>query len=271
MIKKQSEIIKERRKNSVMLLRRKKGRMNEIYHQVICPVCKTPFWTKYKNQKYCSKKCLTFYHNKYKKVKKICKWCGGEFLTHLRMSVFCSVICRKEFKKVKKIEKRCANCKNVFFTRQFGKKYCSVECSRETQMKRYESAEKIRLKNGVGYLQRKKVVIKEKNKDKGLMNNTSYNASNEQEIVFLFGKFHKELGFPTIKRVRTPFPDCIAINNKEEEKKIEFEYFASNFKIHLHDVEKCNMIICWKNDWKTCPIEVIELSSWLKEVKKWTK
>lgn len=67
----------------------------------------------------------------------------------------------------------------------------------------------------------------------------------EQEIVFIFSKIHKELGFPHTIEVKDKFPDCIVIDSSGEEKKIEFEYFASNFD---HDPGGCDYIICWEND-----------------------
>lgn len=34
-----------------------------------------------------------------------------------------------------------------------------------------------------------------------------------------------------------------------------------NFKLHGHDLKGCDMIVCWKHNWKEVPadIEVIEL------------
>jgi len=71
---------------------------------------------------------------------------------------------------------------------------------------------------------------------------------NEQEIVFLFSKFHRELGFPMINRIKTTFPDAEAINEKKEIKRIEFEQRASDFIVHGHNPKECDYIICWEND-----------------------
>ena len=40
---------------------------------------------------------------------------------------------------------------------------------------------------------------------------------------------------------------------------IEFEFYARNFIAHGHDAEKCDMLVCWENDWEKCPLEVVEL------------
>jgi hypothetical protein len=87
---------------------------------------------------------------------------------------------------------------------------------------------------------------------------------NEQGVVYLFGMISKDLGF-IIEAIRTDFPDCEGkreIPGKKgrwEPVKIEFEYKSSNFKDHGHDPELCDIIVCWEDDWKDCPLEVISL------------
>lgn len=42
----------------------------------------------------------------------------------------------------------------------------------------------------------------------------------EQEVIFLFSKFHKELGFPSvISIVPNRYPDAEVLNNKREVRK----------------------------------------------------
>jgi len=62
---------------------------------------------------------------------------------------------------------------------------------------------------------------------------------NEQGVVFLFGMLAKELGY------------------------IEFEFESRNFRDHGHPASGCDVIVCWRHNWKECPrsIEVVELSS----------
>jgi hypothetical protein len=88
----------------------------------------------------------------------------------------------------------------------------------------------------------------------------------EQEVVALFG-----LLLPRLKRrflineVREQFPDCQAweINGSSERKliSIEFELRASNFAAHKHDERRCDLIVCWEDDWPNCSIERLELRS----------
>ncbi|MFQ5762282.1 MAG: hypothetical protein ACE5PO_04525, partial [Candidatus Bathyarchaeia archaeon] len=51
-----------------------------------------------------------------------------------------------------------------------------------------------------------------------------------------------------------------------EEVLIEFEYKSSNFLAHKHDVNQCDLIVCWVHDWRECPLEVIELKSLIKRL-----
>jgi len=88
--------------------------------------------------------------------------------------------------------------------------------------------------------------------------------TNEQEVVFLFGGMAGKLGFAMLK-IRTEFPDGIALREVAQGKwqlvKIEFEHESRNFLLHKHDPEGAHVIVCWKNNWPDCPLEVIELSS----------
>lgn len=95
-----------------------------------------------------------------------------------------------------------------------------------------------------------------------------YGPLNEQGVVFLFSKVHEDLGLK-IEAIQQAFPDAKArrFNGKGwVEEKIEFEYKSSEFLNHGHDVEKCDIIVCWIHDWKDCPLEVIELKSLIKEL-----
>lgn len=89
---------------------------------------------------------------------------------------------------------------------------------------------------------------------------------NENGVVFLFGLIANDLGF-SVESVQAGFPDCDAKqqigSNKWRHVRIEFEYESKNFFIHGHDPNGCDIIVCWKHNWKDCPqnLEVIELSS----------
>jgi hypothetical protein len=84
----------------------------------------------------------------------------------------------------------------------------------------------------------------------------------EQAVVFLFGAKARELGFVAVK-VRTGYPDCEAWREVApgvwQMVKGEIELYSRNFLSHKHDLKKIDLIICWKHNWKECPVEVVEL------------
>jgi hypothetical protein len=92
----------------------------------------------------------------------------------------------------------------------------------------------------------------------------SHAPTNESGVVFLFGVLAGELGF-RIQRIQTEFPDCEAMRQIEPGKwqrvRIEFEYESRNFVLHMHPASQCDVIVCWRNNWKDCPLEVIELGA----------
>ena len=91
-----------------------------------------------------------------------------------------------------------------------------------------------------------------------------YAPTNEAGVMVLFGAVAREQGF-AITRVQQAFPDCEAMREIEPEKwqpqKLEFEFESRNFLLHLHPVDGCDGIVCWKHNWPECPLEVLELST----------
>ena len=88
---------------------------------------------------------------------------------------------------------------------------------------------------------------------------------NELGVVFFFGMFAHALGFRVIS-FQPGFPDCEAMREvrpgKWQRVRIEFEYESRNFRKHRHSHKGCDVIVCWRHNWKECPrdLEVIELS-----------
>jgi hypothetical protein len=91
---------------------------------------------------------------------------------------------------------------------------------------------------------------------------------NEQGVIFAFGAVARKLGFGVL-RFQTGFPDCEAlrevVKGQLQRVRIEFEYESRNFLRHKHDLKGCDLVVCWKHNWKECPLEVVELR---KEMRK---
>jgi len=89
-----------------------------------------------------------------------------------------------------------------------------------------------------------------------------WTPTNEMGVVALFIEFRGDLGFPLIEVIRTRFPDAAVFENSSKgyiRRYIEFEFKSSGYKAHLKSKRKCHYVVCWENDWKDCPIPVIEL------------
>ena len=93
----------------------------------------------------------------------------------------------------------------------------------------------------------------------------AYEPVNEMGVMALFCMLSRQLGF-VIESVQSGFPDCEAKMEVEPGRwqhfRIEFEYESRNFKDHRHDPGKCDLIVCWRHNWKDCPanLQVLELS-----------
>jgi hypothetical protein len=87
---------------------------------------------------------------------------------------------------------------------------------------------------------------------------------NEQGVTFLFGAMAQKLGFAVL-HVQAAYPDCEALREIEpgrwQRTRIELEYESRNFLRHMHDPQKCDLIVCWEHNWPDCPLEVVELRS----------
>ncbi len=93
----------------------------------------------------------------------------------------------------------------------------------------------------------------------------AYEPVNEMGVMALFCMLSRQLGF-VMESVQSAFPDCEAKMEVEPGRwqhfRIEFEYESRNFRDHRHDPEKCDLIVCWRHNWKDCPanLQVLELS-----------
>lgn len=94
-----------------------------------------------------------------------------------------------------------------------------------------------------------------------------YEPINEQGVILLFASICYDIGF-RIEGIRTRFPDAQLIRKNEKGNFskcfAEFEFKSSNYQMHNHPMEGCDLIICWEHDWVDCPIEVLCLKDIIK-------
>lgn len=81
---------------------------------------------------------------------------------------------------------------------------------------------------------------------------------NEMGVIVLFAQQLKDLGLEIIN-IQPSCPD-ITINKDGQEYRIEAEYIASNFLIHEHAFDDCDIILCWENDLTNFRFPIIALS-----------
>lgn len=84
-----------------------------------------------------------------------------------------------------------------------------------------------------------------------------FEPTNEQGTIFVFSIQAEQAGWEVVE-IGCHFPDA-TLKYKGDLWKVEFEYKASNFIFHGHDARECDLIICWENDYKDCPLPIIEL------------
>ena len=86
--------------------------------------------------------------------------------------------------------------------------------------------------------------------------------TNEQGVLFLFGARAEQLGFKVL-RIQTGFPDIegwsVMGDGRMQRVRIELEFESRNFLRHGHDLNGCDLIVCWENNWPEAPVEVISL------------
>ena len=90
----------------------------------------------------------------------------------------------------------------------------------------------------------------------------------ENAVVFAFGRLYKYLeselasliGESNFDRVKfkSGCPEAVAVKGTKK-LTMEFETSSSNFKKHNHKETECDLIVCWRHDWRECPVNVLEL------------
>jgi len=93
----------------------------------------------------------------------------------------------------------------------------------------------------------------------------------ENMVIFLFGNIWRYLNLEdiTIRDERKGELDGDAYLCGKRIV-IEFEAKSSHFDEHKHDPNKCDLIVCWEDDWKERPskIDVLELKHFWEKAQK---
>ncbi len=89
-----------------------------------------------------------------------------------------------------------------------------------------------------------------------------FEPNNEMGVVVYFAQMANQTNYEIVS-IQVAFPDAVIRDvTSGKEYRVEFEYWASNFIAHRHDVRNCDLIICWANDLdEQFPLTIWELSS----------
>ncbi len=82
---------------------------------------------------------------------------------------------------------------------------------------------------------------------------------NEIGVIVLFAQQAERYGFEIIE-IQPSFPDAL-VKKGDTIYRVEFEYQASSFHAHQHDVHDCDLVICWRNDLRDMVLPILSLSS----------
>jgi hypothetical protein len=94
-----------------------------------------------------------------------------------------------------------------------------------------------------------------------------YEPTCEQEVVMAFSIIAKRLGYMIVDS-GTSYPDCTAKEiDTGEEIRIEFEYRSSDFNLHGHNPDKCDLVVCWEENVKLGKPEVLALKGFFPPLK----
>ena len=98
-----------------------------------------------------------------------------------------------------------------------------------------------------------------------------YEPVDEMGLVYLFARCHRELGFPYVVKIRSKFPDVIAMDANGGRVTIELEYKSSSYN-NNHPLDGCDYIVCWEDDWDNPPSslkpEIISIKENLRDIFK---
>ena len=84
---------------------------------------------------------------------------------------------------------------------------------------------------------------------------------NEQGTIVLFSKLAEELGY-TFKEIGTRCPDAI-LEKDGKPVRVEFEFRSKAFQAHKHNPDDVDLVICWEDNWPSCPVPVLSLETYV--------
>jgi hypothetical protein len=223
---------------------------NHKYHYIKCRNCGTYFICSYPHHKrQLCETCFSIRENNMlnkKTTTKICSNCKSQFISKYPFQS--RKLCETCFK-----NREIINSQNKLRILNSSKRKC-ITCGVDFSIKYPHHTRKYCDSCILKHKKRRQNIILRKE-------DFEFCPSNEQEVVVLFFKIFKSLGFSKIKKIQIKYPDAYVIDNEGQEKSIEFEYLSSGYKSHLEEAKQADYIVCWIKDKEFENIKIIELKS----------
>ena len=97
-----------------------------------------------------------------------------------------------------------------------------------------------------------------------------HEPTNEQGVVALFSMIVRDLGM-YIENIGKGYPDCVVCKSNGstwERLMVEFEFASDNFRVHGHDPSRCDLIVCWIDNFSLNRPKGIQVLCLADEIKK---
>ena len=85
-----------------------------------------------------------------------------------------------------------------------------------------------------------------------------FEPKNEMGVIVKFSQEMHLFGWDIVS-IQSEYPDAI-LRKDGVEYAAEFEYKSSAFVAHRHDMRNVDIIVCWIDNFRDCPVPVIALS-----------
>lgn len=83
--------------------------------------------------------------------------------------------------------------------------------------------------------------------------------SSECEVRERFRIMNEAWGLFRVRLSQECFPDFVLETTSGKVVRAEVEVASRNFETHKHDPSRCDLLICWRHNWRDCPVAVMPI------------
>lgn len=93
-----------------------------------------------------------------------------------------------------------------------------------------------------------------------IIDDLKVDSMQETEVRERFRILNELYGWFKIIHSQEGYPDFVLSNEKGDVIRAEVEVNSKTFLAHQHDINGCDLIICWKHNWVDCEIPVLTMA-----------